>query len=140
MNGDGVIIFLLAMVIIAGLLFVVILMTRKGPARLNIEYYRSHWLKIEQVLSRDEPASYQLGVLQADKLLDQALRQRGLPGQTMGERMKAAKPKWSNANTVWGAHKLRNRIAHEPEFHPTYDEARRALAGFKQGLKDLRAI
>ena len=56
----------------------------------------------------------------------------------MGDRMK--KVNWSNADVVWGAHKLRNRIAHESDVKVNYDTARRALAGFKQGLKDMGAI
>lgn len=140
MSGDGVVIFLIAICIIAVLLFVVILLTRKSPAALNVAYYRSQWLKVEQVLTRDEKASHQLAVLQADKLLDQAMRHRGISGQTMGERMKNAQNKWSNADAIWGAHKIRNRIAHEPEFQPSFDEARRALGAFKQALKDLGAI
>jgi hypothetical protein len=79
-------------------------------------------------------------VLNADKLLDQALRERAIKGETMGERMKTLRDTWSNANAVWSAHKLRNQIAHEADVRVTYDDARRALAGFKQALKDVGAI
>jgi len=48
--------------------------------------------------------------------------------------------KWSNANNVWTAHKLRNQIAHEPDVRLDYDGARRALTAFKQALKDIGAI
>ena len=58
----------------------------------------------------------------------------------MGERMKSARDVWSNANNVWAAHKLRNRIAHETDVKVGYDNARRALAAYKQALKDVRAI
>ena len=54
--------------------------------------------------------------------------------------MKAAKKTWTNANHVWSAHKLRNKIAHETNVRVSFDETRRALAAFKQGLKDLGAI
>src|SRR5690606_26885571 len=102
--------------------------------------YRLRWLKIEQQLRRDTPGSHHLTVLEADKLLDMALKERGFRGNTMGERMKAAKDSWSNAGAVWGAHKLRNQIAHETDTRVSYDDARRALANFKRGLKDLGAI
>ena len=137
---DGLVIILFATVlIVGGLLFAVITFSRRGTS-LNVEKYRVKWLSIEQQLKRDEESSYHLTVLNADKLLDQALRERGLKGNTMGERMKAAGQTWSNANSVWGAHKLRNQIAHESEVRVQYDDARRALAAFKQGLKDLGAI
>ena len=76
----------------------------------------------------------------ADKLLDHALKERGAKGETMGERMKTLQTTWSNANAVWGAHKLRNQVAHEPDVQLSYDLARRALASFKQALKDVGAI
>lgn len=139
-NTWTVLIFLLAIVIVGVLVFIVILVTKKGERRLDVNKYRSRWLKIEQILNRDQPASYQLSVLEADKLLDAALRDRGISGQTMGERMKSFQTRWSDANVVWRAHKLRNRVAHETDVQISYSDARTALAGFKRGLKDVGAI
>lgn len=141
MNSSvAIVIFLIAILIIGGALFAVLVITRQSTRHLDVTKYRSRWLKIEQVLSRDQPASYQLAVLEADKLLDQALREKGIAGQTMGERMKAFNTRWSNANAVWSAHKLRNQIAHETDVRVSFDDTRRALGGFKQGLKDVGAI
>lgn len=138
---NGSVIFLFAAIIIIGaLLFAVINVTRRGAAHLDVDKYRTRWLAIEQSLVRDQPASSHMAILNADKLVDQALKERGYGGQTMGERMKTAKAIWSNRNAIWEAHKLRNQIAHEPDANVTYESARRALAGFKQALKDLGAI
>lgn len=78
--------------------------------------------------------------MEADKLLDHALREMNLPGNTMGERMKKVDDKFTNANHVWWAHKLRNQLAHEQDFNIDYNEASRALNAFRQALKDLGAI
>ena len=137
---SGVIFLFAAFFIIAALPFALMGLTRKGGRRLDVDKYRSRWLAIEQSLDRDKPEAMPMAVLNADKLVDQALRDRGTPGNTMGERMKAAKSKWSRADAVWEAHKLRNRIAHEADMTLSYDQARRALAGFKRALKDLGAI
>jgi hypothetical protein len=126
--------------IIGGLLIIVITLTRKGSTQLDVDKYRSKWLTIENQLKRDEESSYHLCILNADKLLDQALRERGIRGETMGERMKTVRTTWSNANAVWTAHKLRNQVAHEPDVRIGYDDTRRALAAFKQALKDVGAI
>lgn len=135
---DGSIIFVFAAILIVGaLLFAVITFTR-GSKQLDTTKYRTKWLAIEQQLKKDQEASYHLSVLNADKLLDHALREKGYRGNTMGERMKQVN--WSNANVVWAAHKLRNQIAHESDVVVKYDTARRALASFKQGLKDVGAI
>jgi hypothetical protein len=113
-------------------------MTKGDRAQLNVDKYRSKWMVIEQKLTREDAASHHLCVINADKLLDMALKERGVRGNTMGERMKNSS--WSNANAVWAAHKIRNKIAHEADVAVDYDTARRALASFKQGLKDVGAI
>lgn len=138
---DGTLLaFMIGVLVIGALLIIVVTLTKRVPMGLDIEKYRSKWLQIEASLKRNEPSSHHLAVLNADKLLDQALREKGIRGETMGERMKAANASWRNANAVWSAHKLRNQIAHESDVRVTYDDARRALAGFKQALKDLGAI
>lgn len=138
---DGKILFFFAaIIIVGGLLFAVIELTKKGPKTLNIEHYRIKWLAIEMQLKKDEPSSYHMTVLNADKLLDQALREKGLKGETMGERLKSASQLFKNRNDVWSAHKIRNQIAHETDVNVGFDDARRALAGFKQALKDIGAI
>lgn len=134
------ILFFAAMLIFAGLLFIVITLTKKGTRQLNVEKYRSEWLRIEQSLHQNDAASHQLSVLNADKLLDKALREKAIAGETMGARMKQLQTTWTNANAVWSAHKLRNQIAHESSVVVDYDAARRALAAFKQALKDVGAV
>ena len=137
---DNAPIFLFAAVlVVAGILFALITFTKKGST-LDVQKFRVRWMTIEQQLSKTEPSSHLLCVLSADKLLDQALRDKGIRGDTMGERMKSAGSLWSNADATWSAHKLRNRIAHDTDVKVAYDEARRSLAAFKQSLKDLGAI
>lgn len=129
-----------AVLIIGALLMAMVTLTKKGGKQLDVEKYRTKWLSIENHFKRDEESSYHLCILNADKLLDQALREHGVRGNTMGERMKSTQTSWSNANAIWTAHKLRNQIAHEPDVRVSYDTARYALASFKQALKDVGAI
>lgn len=136
----GLIFFIAAILVFGALLFAVIALTKKTPRGLDVEKYRCRWLTIEQQLKRDEVSSYHMTVLNADTLLDQALKEKGVKGATMGERMKNMQQKWSNANHVWSAHKLRNQIAHESDVRLDYDSVRRTLTAFKQALKDIGAI
>lgn len=138
MNLDLLIFF--GAILMLGAIVFAIVVRRSGHARLNIEKYRSDWLSIERQLAKDSHASYVVAVLNADKLLDKALRESGYRGNTMGERMKSANTIWRNANHVWAAHKVRNKLAHETDASISYDTARRALTAFKQALKDVGAI
>lgn len=137
---NAVVIFLIAVLAIGLVTLVIVILSRRAGAQLNVEKYQTRWLSVESSLKRDDRASAQLAILNADKLVDMALRERGFKGATMGERMKTAKDTWSNANHIWGAHKIRNRIAHEPDVAISYDIAKRALVAYKQALKDLGAI
>lgn len=135
-----IIFFFSAVLIFGGLLFAVISLAKNSPRTLDVDKYRSRWLTIETSLKRDDTNTHTLCVLNADKLLDQALRDKGLSGKTMAERMKQCQGKWSNGNGLWAAHKLRNKLAHEPDAIIDYERARQALVAYKQGLKDLGAI
>jgi hypothetical protein len=136
----SIIFFFSAILIFAGLLFTIISLTRRSPRAMDIDKYRSRWLSIETRLKRDDENSYVVCIMEADKLLDQALRDRGLAGNTMAERMKQCQGKWTNGNGVWAAHKLRNRLAHETDVKVDYERTRQALVAYKQGLKDMGAI
>lgn len=137
---QSIIFFFAGIIIVAGVLFALISLTRKSGRQLDVDRYRVKWLSIEQQLQKDQVASYHLSVLNADKLLDQALRDKGVKGNTIAERLKISAQILTRRNDVWSAHKLRNRIAHEPDVTVTYEAARTALAGFKQALKDIGAI
>lgn len=137
---DGTLIVLFAAIIIIGVLLFALITLGKRGSNLDVEKYRSRWLAIEQSLVRDNDASHHMAIMNADKLVDQALRDKGFKGQTMGERLKSAKAALPHRDNIWQAHKLRNQIAHEPDAKVSYDQARRALAQFKQTLKDLGAI
>ncbi|HRQ87118.1 MAG TPA: hypothetical protein PLY16_03325 [Candidatus Saccharibacteria bacterium] len=135
---EHTIILMLAGILIAGALLYIIISFAKRPSKLDVEKYRGQWLKIEKAFNKDDANTYSIAVLNADSLLDKALKDKGIAGTTMGERMKQAS--WSNADSVWAAHKLRNKIAHEHDTKVEYRHARMALNSFKQALKDLGAI
>ncbi|QQS17216.1 hypothetical protein IPL44_02815 [Candidatus Saccharibacteria bacterium] len=139
--SQGTIILMLIIVLIVGIgLLVFMNFTKGGPSLLDREKYRSAWLKIENGLDKTNLDTYHFAVLSADKLLDQALKESGVPGETMGDRLKAAKKQFSNINQVWSAHKIRNQVAHEANTKIDFIGCRRALAIFKRSLKELGAI
>ena len=136
----SVVIFLVAVLIVGVLVFLAILLTNKKAYSFNKEDYQSDFLLIENKLSKENKLSYNVVVVEADKLLDKALCEMGVQGKTMGDRLKRSSDKFSQLNSVWYAHKLRNQIAHEHGFSLQYTQARHALDTYRQALKDLGAI
>jgi hypothetical protein len=129
-----------AVLIVGVLMLAVMSITKNKGIVLDQEKYQTRWLKIEQNLIKDDLSSYKLTILEADKLLDHALVELGITGKTMGERLKKTSDMFTSINSIWHAHKLRNQIAHEHDFEINFDQAKRALGNFRQGLKDLGAI
>lgn len=139
MDG-GPVIFVVAVLIVAVLLFLAIKITGRRNHKFNLEEYQTKFLRIENRLNKDNPATWSMTIINGDKLLDKALSEMGAPGKTMGERLKKVGDKFSDVNAVWRAHKLRNAIAHEDDLEISYRQATTALAVYKQALKDLGAI
>ncbi|MBQ3452666.1 hypothetical protein IJG28_00465 [Candidatus Saccharibacteria bacterium] len=139
MDG-GVVAFILAVLVVAVLVFVAILLTGKRGYTFNRQAYQAKYLAIENRLNQNNAATFMTTVIEADKLLDKALVEMGAPGKTMGERLKKYGDKFSQLNSVWRAHKLRNALAHESDLEISYKQAYNALQVYKQALKDIGAI
>ncbi len=121
------------------LLIIISITAKKAPKRtLNKEQFQNHW--IELLAKVKTPEGMSMAVIDADKLLDSALKKRGYKGKTMGERLVAAQRQLSDNDGIWQAHKLRNRLVHEPGIRLKEYEAKRALASFRQALRDLGAL
>lgn len=100
---------------------------------------RARWEEIERLAGGSE-MQLKMAVLEADKLLDHALKAMAMPGMTLGERLKFAAYKHPRINKVWWAHKLRNQIAHESSFYLEPHMARRAVREFKAALQMLNLL
>lgn len=139
--GSMSIVLMLSAIIIVGMILLAIIVFVKHPTarQLDKEKYRGRWLTITHNLM-DDPASLHLAIMEADKLLDSALREKGIPGDTMGERLKSGKTIFSDRNGVWSAHKLRNQLAHEHDVSLDMRKTRAALERFRVALKDVGAL
>ncbi len=75
-------------------------------------------------------------ILEAEKVIDQALRLLGFPG-TFAEKLQRAGPRFSDIDSLWRAHKLRNRIAHEVGMTISEADVKHAMRAFEKALEDL---
>lgn len=124
-------IVLIVLVLGAGLL-------RLRPKKLNIAYFQNRWQDLQKMCSNKD--TWPLAVINADKLVDEALRKRRVRGKTMGERLVSAQRTLSDNDSIWFGHKLRNRLVHESDVKLKESDVKSALVGFRQALKDLGAL
>ena len=132
------IIFVVIIAFGLGLLFYISKATRRKSGLDRADFQR-RWQRIEG-LKAQGGAGWQLAVIEADSLLDQALKASGHPGATMGERLKGARGVFRSNDDIWNAHKLRNRLAHEQDISLNLVIVNRILSQFKAGLRDLGAL
>ncbi|MCL2085753.1 hypothetical protein FWH09_02365 [Candidatus Saccharibacteria bacterium] len=134
-------IFFIAFVLLLGMgLFAFVSRQKSRVMTLNKTKIQAKWLKIEQSLIQGNQPSYHLAILEADKFLDFILRAGRFSGETMGDRLRSAEKHFKNPNAVWAAHKIRNQIAHEPDFEINYGQAMKAMLQFRGALKDLGVL
>lgn len=128
-----VIAFVAVLVLIA-----VSLVGRRVPKKLNQKFFVKEWRYLQAMCGNKD--TWPLAIINADKLLDTALKKRKFTGKTMGERLVSAQRKLTNNDAVWFAHKLRNRLVHEQDVSLKEKDVKDALTGIRQALKDLGAL
>ncbi len=113
-------------------------LTKRPHKDLNREYFTGKWKSLQKGLTRSD--AWPLAVINADSLLDEALKKRRFKGRTMGERLVSAQKSLSDNDAVWFAHKLRNKLVHEVDTELKQKEVQKALMGIRQALRDLGAL
>ncbi|MEK7067259.1 MAG: hypothetical protein AAB950_00450 [Patescibacteria group bacterium] len=96
------------------------------------------WSDIVEKANSDNPSNWLSAVIQADAVFDDILKRMGIHGETMGERLqKLDQSKLASLQSIWDAHKLRNRIAHTSSTMLRKDELLDAIEKYKKGLREL---
>ncbi len=110
-------------------------------ADLSKAKVKKAWNDIAQAVASGESVRMKKGINDADKLLEEALRERGYAGKTMDERLnKIDEEKLQNIKEVWQAHKLSERIKKEPALALTQNEAWNIMHIYAKALKDFGLI
>lgn len=111
---------------------------RRKPSKLNKVSFQKKWQAAQALCSQE--ATWPLAIINADKLLDEALKKSKYKGKTMGERLVSAQHNIKNNDEVWFGHKLRNKLVHEDLKKLKKKDVMNALVGFRGALKDLGAL
>jgi len=106
--------------------------------KLNTDKFTERWKDLQRhCVSRK---TWPQAIIEADNLLDEALKKARYKGKTTGERLVAAQHTLTSNDTVWFGHKLRKTIAGEDVRKLKKNDVLEALSGFRQALRDLGAL
>ncbi len=101
--------------------------------------WTDRWHVVEGYMRDEMEVMWRLGIIEADNLLYDVLKEKGYGGNSLGDMMKEAN--FNSISQAWDAHKVRNRIAHDGSaYHLTDREARRVFGLYEEVLRELKAI
>ena len=107
----------------------------------EIKIYLKIWAKIEKRMEMGLEEEAKLAIIEADDLLNEALKKIGYQGESLGERLeKLDETSLPNLNEVFKAHSVRSNIIHDPDYKLNLEEAKRILKIYQKTLEDLEAI
>ncbi len=111
------------------------------PHPPTIEEFETHprWAIIEGYMSSTSEALWRIGVLEADTMLEEVLKEKGYQGESVGDMLKTAS--FKTVRLAWDAHMVRNQIAHQgSNYVLTEREAKRVYTLYEAVFKELKAI
>lgn len=80
-------------------------------------------------------------LIDADRLLDKALKKRRFKGKSMGERLVNAQRFITDNDDIWDAHNLVKKLIDAPEkVKLKENDVKEALISFREALKDIGAL
>ena len=93
-------------------------------------------------IDSDNPSDWKLGLIEADIILDEVLKQKGYAGTSLGERLRSISPTtMASLDDAWQAHKVRNQIAHGgPDFVLTHKLAKETTVQYERVFKELGVV
>lgn len=151
--GPNLYIFQLISVVISGVLLwgIIYCISRTGWLNKKIEIGMDYlgvgdvgkrrqlraWQQIVKKIKTDNMSNWKTAILEADKILDDILKASGYRADTADERFKQLTPETiSNLPQLETAHRLRNRVAQEPDLTLTKDEALATLKIYKKSFQE----
>lgn len=110
----------------------------KRPKKLKTDRFIASWRELQNLLRN--PEEWTKAVVEADKMLDFALKKRKLKGKTMGARMVSAQRLFTDNDDTWFAHNLAKKVLMQPDIKLKESDVKDALIGFRQALRDIGAL
>lgn len=99
---------------------------------------REKWNKLLEKIKSNDERDLRLAIIEADSLVDEILKSHNHQGKDMGERLKSFHSgEFEYIDDLWEAHKIRNRLAHEADFHLPAEESQRLMGIYNKVLEEL---
>jgi len=96
---------------------------------------------VEKLSNQQAEKDFKTALIEADALVDAALRAEGFSGETMADRLRSIPVgRISSIDDMWKAHRVRNEIAHDPHYTVSPREGHDMMKIYKKVLEELGAL
>ena len=105
--------------------------------------YIDSWTKLRENARATPPSSYNVAIMNADALIDGLLQEIGFVGNDVAERFGRLNNmglRQNVVNDIFRAHKIRNQIAHAPNFLINTKDAEKVLDLYETFLREVKLI
>lgn len=126
---------LVVLVVVAIAAFIVF---RKRPRKIKADEFSNKWKSIQKMCGNK--SDWGEAIVDADLLLDKALKKLRYKGKSMGERIVSAQKELTDNDGVWFGHKLAKKIVAGEVENLKEADVKDALLGLGQALRDLGVL
>lgn len=114
---------------------------RGAKPALRSQRIQEQWRKIRVNAETAPPRSYILAIIEADKCADDAMREAGIRGEHMADRLeRLSSDDFRALERLWRAHKIRNELVHTPDFDISPADAKDVLDIYEDFLKEFGVL
>ncbi len=112
------------------------------PVETPEQKENKRWKHVELLIASNNPNDWRVAVLEADSMLEDMTLAMKIPGETLGERLKAIEPSdFLTLQNAWEGHKIRNQIAHQGSgFNLDHRTAIGAVKNFEAVFREFEVI
>ncbi len=100
------------------------------------------WHYVLTLTESPNESDWRVAIIEADTMLEELLREKGVPGDTTAELLEGARSNgYLHIQDAWDAHLIRNKIAHDgSDFPLSQVEARRVMKLFQNFFEELGVV
>ncbi len=99
------------------------------------------WIAIKKMLLTQSGPDLRRAVIAADRLVDDVLRRLAFEGKDLAEKLEKPRAEmFSDLDAMKEADLVYQKIIADRQYAPDYQEAKKTILAFEQGLKDVAAF
>jgi len=113
----------------------------KKTITLRDALMKERWAAVAKKFALGTPESMRLAVIEADALVDTALKNMDVPGDHLADRISNLDTEdLTTINRLWRAHRMRNELVHTPGYSLSSSNAELALNDYEAFLKEIEVL